>query len=59
MALSSYSTENFEDVIAEGKGNPYMMHIFFYKDRRESLAINQRAEAAGFKAVVVSVNVRL
>ncbi|KAI8665216.1 FMN hydroxy acid dehydrogenase domain-containing protein [Fusarium sp. Ph1] len=57
MALSSYSSMNLEDVVAEGQGNPYMIHICFYKDRRKTLEITKRAEAAGFKAVLVSVDI--
>ncbi|KAH6871029.1 (S)-2-hydroxy-acid oxidase [Thelonectria olida] len=57
MALSSYSSKNLEDVVAEGKGNPYMIHVCFYKDRRKTLEITKRAEAAGFKAVLVSVDI--
>ncbi|RSL92512.1 hypothetical protein CEP52_013781 [Fusarium oligoseptatum] len=57
MALSSYSSMHLEDVIAEGQGNPYMIHVCFYKDRRKTLEITKRAEAAGFKAVLVSVDI--
>ncbi|KAM5347504.1 hypothetical protein ACJ41O_010509 [Fusarium nematophilum] len=57
MALSSYSSRNLEDVGAQGKGNPYMIHVCFYKDRRKTLEIIKRAEAAGFRAVLVSVDI--
>ncbi|RSL90063.1 hypothetical protein CEP51_000948 [Fusarium floridanum] len=57
MTLSTYTSKTLEDVIAQGKGNPYMMHICFFKDRRKTLEIVKRAEAAGYKAVVVSCDV--
>ncbi|KAJ5573346.1 hypothetical protein N7450_010330 [Penicillium hetheringtonii] len=57
MALSTYTSKTPEDVIAQGKGNPYMMHICFFKDRKKTLEIIKRAEAAGFKAIIVSVDV--
>ncbi|EEU43668.1 uncharacterized protein NECHADRAFT_82680 [Fusarium vanettenii 77-13-4] len=57
MALSSYSSMNLEDVAAESQGNPYMIHVCFYKDRRKTLEITKRAETAGFKAVLVSVDI--
>lgn len=44
MALSTYTSKSLEDVIKEGKGNPYMMHICFFKDRTKTLEIIQRAE---------------
>ncbi|EEU35106.1 uncharacterized protein NECHADRAFT_94898 [Fusarium vanettenii 77-13-4] len=57
MVLSTYTSKSPEDVIAQGTGNPYMMHICFFKDRSKTLEIIKRAEAAGFKAVIVSVDV--
>lgn len=44
MALSAYTSKAPEDVIAQGRGNPYMMHICFFKDRNKTLEIVQRAE---------------
>ena len=44
MALSSYSSKDLEDVIAQANGNPYMIHVSLYKDRRKTLEIIQRAE---------------
>ncbi|RSL41289.1 hypothetical protein CEP53_012845 [Fusarium sp. AF-6] len=44
MTLSTYTSKTLEDVIAQGKGNPYMMHICFFKDRRKTLEIVKRAE---------------
>ncbi|EXJ84010.1 hypothetical protein A1O3_04677 [Capronia epimyces CBS 606.96] len=59
MALSSYSTKPLEDVVAQGKGNPYGMHVCFFEDRRITLQIIRRAEAAGFKALFVSVDTQV
>ena len=44
MALSTYTSKSLEDVIGESKGNPYMMHICFFKNRTKTLEIIQRAE---------------
>ena len=44
MALSTYTSKPLEDVIKEGRGNPYMMHICFFKDRTKTLEIIKRAE---------------
>lgn len=32
MGLSNYSTTELEKVIAEGKGNPYIMQMSFYSE---------------------------
>lgn len=44
MTLSDHSTTALEDVIAQGQGNLYMMHICFYKDRSKTLRVIKRAE---------------
>lgn len=44
MALSTYTSKAPEDVIKQGKGNPYMMHVCFFKDRNKTLEIIKRAE---------------
>lgn len=44
MGLSSYATESLEDVIAQGKGNPYMMQMCVLRDRPTMLQILERAE---------------
>ncbi|RKU43204.1 hypothetical protein DL546_006001 [Coniochaeta pulveracea] len=56
MGLSSYATESLEDVIAQGKGNPYMMQMCVLRDRPTMLQILERAEAAGYKAIFLSVD---
>ncbi|KAH7126430.1 (S)-2-hydroxy-acid oxidase [Dactylonectria estremocensis] len=57
MGLSSYATESIEDVGAQGLGNPYAMQVCVVKDRAVTLQILQRAEAAGYKAILLSVDV--
>lgn len=44
MALSTYTSKAPEDVIKQGKGNPYMMHVCFFRDRNKTLEIIKRAE---------------
>ncbi|KAI5468161.1 FMN-dependent dehydrogenase [Mariannaea sp. PMI_226] len=57
MGLSSYATESLENVAAEGNGNPYVMQICVLKDRETTLQILRRAEASGYKAIFLSVDV--
>ncbi|KAF7557086.1 hypothetical protein G7Z17_g961 [Cylindrodendrum hubeiense] len=59
MGLSSYATESIEDVGAQGLGNPYVMQVCVVKDRSVTLQILKRAEAAGYKAIFLSVDVPL
>ncbi|THZ22683.1 FMN-dependent dehydrogenase [Aureobasidium pullulans] len=48
MGLSAFATKALEDVIAQGTGNPYFMHISMIKDKVAS---------AGYKAIFLSVDV--
>ncbi|OBT84467.1 hypothetical protein VE02_06428 [Pseudogymnoascus sp. 03VT05] len=57
MCLSSYATTSLERVIAESKGNPYMMQMCVVKDRNITLQLLKRAESAGYKALFLSVDV--
>lgn len=57
MCLSSYSNTSLEDVKQEGNGNPYMMQMCIVNDRNVTRQLLQRAQAAGYKAVFVSVDV--
>ncbi|KAJ1679443.1 Hydroxyacid oxidase 1 [Spiromyces aspiralis] len=57
MILSTYSTTALEKVIAAG--NPetqYWFQLYVYKDRRVSEKLIRRAEAAGFSALVLTVD---
>ncbi|KAK2596022.1 hypothetical protein N8I77_013532 [Diaporthe amygdali] len=57
MGLSSYSTVSLEEVAQQGLGNPLFMQVCVLKDRRTTLQLLKRAEAAGYKAIFVSVDV--
>ncbi|KAB2581035.1 Peroxisomal (S)-2-hydroxy-acid oxidase GLO4 [Lasiodiplodia theobromae] len=57
MGLSSYATESLENVAAQGTGNPYVMQMCVLKDREITLQLLRRAEAAGYKALFLSVDV--
>jgi (S)-2-hydroxy-acid oxidase len=56
MCLSSYSTTALEEVVAESRGNPYMMQMCIVKDRDITLQLIRRAEAAGYRALFLSVD---
>ncbi|KAL1615885.1 hypothetical protein SLS54_008719 [Diplodia seriata] len=57
MGLSSYATESLENVAAQGMGNPYVMQMCVLKDREITKQLLRRAEAAGYKALFLSVDV--
>ena len=59
MALSSYSTESLENVKAEGAKNPYAMQLCVLRDRQTTKQMLERAEAAGYSAIFLSVDVPL
>lgn len=59
MALSSYSTKSLEDVKAQGASNPYAMQLCVLRDRSTTKQILERAEAAGYSAIFLSVDVPL
>ncbi|KAF9880870.1 fmn-dependent dehydrogenase family protein [Colletotrichum karsti] len=59
MALSSYATESLENVAAQGLGNPYVMQLCVLRDRQTTIQMLQRAEAAGYKAIFLSVDTPL
>ncbi|KAJ1793359.1 Hydroxyacid oxidase 1 [Coemansia sp. RSA 2399] len=56
MILSTFSTTSMEKVMAQAKGNSYWMQLYVYKDRAVSENLVRRAEAAGFKAIVLTVD---
>ncbi|KAH8793540.1 FMN-dependent dehydrogenase [Hyaloscypha sp. PMI_1271] len=56
MRLSAWSTTSMEDVIAEGKGNPYGFQVTLLKDRNIALKMVKRAEKSGFKAILLTVD---
>ncbi|KAM0549221.1 hypothetical protein ACHAPJ_009531 [Fusarium lateritium] len=59
MALSAYASCSLEEVIAQGNGNPYIMQLSILKNRAISKQIVERAEKAGFKAVMLTVDAPL
>ncbi|KAI1609300.1 FMN-dependent dehydrogenase family protein [Exophiala viscosa] len=58
MGLSAYSMDSLEDVIAQGKGktNPYAMQVSLLKNKDINLQLLQRAEKAGYKAILLTVD---
>ena len=44
MGLSVFSTCSLEEVIQQGNGNPYFMHMTILKDRNATLNTIRRAE---------------
>ncbi|KAJ9616893.1 hypothetical protein H2200_000613 [Cladophialophora chaetospira] len=58
MGLSAYSNDCLEDVIlqAEGKANPYAMQISLLKSQDLTIRLLQRAEKAGYKAILLTVD---
>ncbi|KAJ5673158.1 FMN-dependent dehydrogenase [Penicillium longicatenatum] len=57
MVLSNYSTKPLEDVIAHSSGNPYAMQMSLLKNKGAMINLQRRAQAAGFKAVLVTLDV--
>lgn len=56
MGLSTYATSNLEDVIAQGSGNPYAMQLSLLKNKDAMARMIQRAEKAGYKALLVTLD---
>ncbi|KAL6357093.1 hypothetical protein LRP88_10711 [Fusarium phalaenopsidis] len=56
MGLSNYSTIELEKVISHGKGNPYMMQMSLLKNKDAMIKMIKRAEKAGFKALLVTLD---
>ncbi|KAK7414253.1 hypothetical protein QQX98_006850 [Neonectria punicea] len=56
MGLSCYSTIALEEVIAESSGNPYGMQLSLLKNRDAMVTMVKRAEAAGFKAMFLTLD---
>ncbi len=58
MVLSSLSNTAVEEVVAAASG-PIWFQLYVYRDRGATLALVRRAEAAGCKAIVVTVDAPL
>jgi 4-hydroxymandelate oxidase len=55
MVVSSLATRTLEDVAAAASG-PLWFQLYVYRDRALSLEVLQRAEAAGYRALVLTVD---
>lgn len=55
MTLSTLANTSIEDVAAVASG-PLWFQLYVYKDRAITASLVQRAEAAGFKAIVFTVD---
>lgn len=55
MVLSSLATRTLEDVAAAASG-PLWFQLYVYRDRALSLEVLQRAETAGYQALVLTVD---
>ena len=57
MMLSSWSTTSIEDVAeASGSGGLRWFQLYVYRDREVTRSLVERAEQAGYKAIVVTVD---
>ncbi|KXJ84860.1 L-lactate dehydrogenase [Microdochium bolleyi] len=64
MSLSSQSTSALEDVMdvqqqidpAAGNLPPFWMQLYLYEEAQKSVSLIQRAEAAGYQALVLTVD---
>ncbi|CAG9939624.1 unnamed protein product [Clonostachys rosea f. rosea IK726] len=56
MGLSNYASKPLEEVASHGTGNPYMMQMSLLKDKKVMINVLKRAEAAGFKAILVTLD---
>jgi (S)-2-hydroxy-acid oxidase len=57
MGLSSFSTTSLEDVKgALGDRHPGVLQLYLFEDRDESRRLIQKAKAAGYKAVFLTVD---
>jgi 4-hydroxymandelate oxidase len=58
LILSTLSTTAMEQV-AEVAGEPVWFQLYFYRDREATAELVQRAEAAGYGAIVLTVDAQL
>jgi (S)-2-hydroxy-acid oxidase len=56
MGLSSFATTSLEDVARESGDNPNVLQLYLFENREHSRKLIQRAKAAGFKAVFLTVD---
>lgn len=55
MTLSTLATSSIEEV-ADAASGPLWFQLYVYKDREETKNLVRRAEAAGYKAIVLTVD---
>jgi (S)-2-hydroxy-acid oxidase len=55
MTLSSWSTSSIEEVAEAAPKGPKWFQLYVYKDREMTAGLVKRAEAAGYKALVLTV----
>jgi len=56
MTLSTLSTTSIEDVAARNRNLIKWFQLYLFTDRQESMKLIRRAEKAGFKAIVLTVD---
>eukprot|EP00276_Gloeochaete_wittrockiana_P005662 CAMPEP_0184657084 /NCGR_PEP_ID=MMETSP0308-20130426/16966_1 /TAXON_ID=38269 /ORGANISM="Gloeochaete witrockiana, Strain SAG 46.84" /LENGTH=355 /DNA_ID=CAMNT_0027094487 /DNA_START=120 /DNA_END=1187 /DNA_ORIENTATION=- len=56
MTLSSWSTTSLEDVMQAAPQGPKWFQLYVYKDRRVTERLVRRAVAAGYRALVLTVD---
>ncbi|KAK9379715.1 FMN-dependent dehydrogenase [Kockiozyma suomiensis] len=56
MAISSYSTLSLEDAKAAAGDSLVFFQLYVFKNRETSADLVRRAEAAGFKAVLITID---
>lgn len=59
MGLSSFATTTLEDVSEACGDTPNVLQLYHFEDREHSDKMIQRAKAAGYKAVVLTVDTPL
>eukprot|EP00182_Erythrolobus_australicus_P006308 CAMPEP_0185831884 /NCGR_PEP_ID=MMETSP1353-20130828/1758_1 /TAXON_ID=1077150 /ORGANISM="Erythrolobus australicus, Strain CCMP3124" /LENGTH=395 /DNA_ID=CAMNT_0028529997 /DNA_START=78 /DNA_END=1265 /DNA_ORIENTATION=- len=56
MTLSSWSTTSLEDVMSAAPNGHKWFQLYVYKDREITLQLVRRAEAAGYRAIALTVD---
>ncbi|MFN8524558.1 MAG: alpha-hydroxy acid oxidase [Chloroflexota bacterium] len=58
LALSTYASSSIEDIAATGPG-PFWFQLYVSKDREVTNELVDRAQAAGFKALAITVDTQV
>ncbi|VUC26258.1 unnamed protein product [Clonostachys rosea] len=59
LGLSSFSTTTLEDVGSASGNVPNVLQLYLFEERSHSIKMIQRAKAAGYKAIVLTVDTPL